>query len=308
MFDWTAHEQELQIVEIPTDCGYDQKRKRDLVELRKWALNVKLYDKLQEPFITALEKGEKSTKQSGKPAKSDGKKQTPAQIAADAKRKAAESEKRLDTFTGDWIQRLLRSTLAERYIDDALVARTIAWLTSCAQSWGGHSLRTHAEQALIDCQIATAKGKYYGCDQLQSVMGMGTGDGQEFKLVATFWRLILWPVSELISDKANRKCLLTPAGQLPDRMMQIDEADLWQLTKIANVSIGFGWKLGTVDDSDQRRLISVWLMRHTKDQLHKLRDELNVTEGGSHMGRDELAAAFSMHIDQVKHCRYPNDY
>ncbi len=62
-----------------------------------------------------------------------------------------------------------------------------------------------------------------------------------------------------------------------------------QLAALADVSVETAWNNGVIDGSDERRLISVWLCRHTKDQLHKLRSELNVTEGSSTMGREELA-------------------
>ncbi len=55
-------------------------------------------------------------------------------------------------------------------------------------------------------------------------------------------------------------------------MISLDQ--LQQLATIAAVSIESAWKAGTVDDSDERRLICTWLARHTKDQLQKLTTEL----------------------------------
>ncbi len=291
LFNWQDHEKELQIVELPTECGFDQKQKRQRIEPRKWALNTKLWDELQEPFIKAIEKGDKSksTKQSGKSTKLDAKslpkKQTPAQIAADAKRKAADADKRLAEFSRDWLDRLLRCSIADRSTNDELVARTIGWLSACVSTGSGLSLRCHAEQALIDLQASVPKG--FGVIE-QLPIAAKLASEQTFDLLAAYWRLILWPVSRLVSDKANAKCRLTPAGQLPDRIAYIMPGDLRQLATIAGVSAESAWRDGATDGTDQRRLISVWLMRHTKDQLHKLRGELNVTEGSSTMGRDEL--------------------
>ncbi len=129
---------------------------------------------------------------------------------------------------------------------------------------------------------------------------------QTFDLLAAYWRLILWPVSRLVSDKANAKCRLTPAGQLPDRIAYIMPGDLRQLATIAGVSAESAWRDGATDGTDQRRLISGWLMRHTKDQLHKLRGELNVTEGSSTMAAMNSSDAFSMPIDLANHCPCPN--
>ncbi len=151
------------------------------------------------------------------------------------------------------------------------------------------AVRDMADAALVECRLPVPKaGKYAMVDQLAVVAKIKTSEAARL-LVATHWQLLLWPVSRLISDDAKPSHHLTPSGQLPDRIPGLPHGGVEQLAALADVSVETAWNNGVIDGSDERRLISVWLCRHTKDQLHKLRSELNVTEGSSTMGREELA-------------------
>lgn len=297
LFDWQDNPkliEQLKIVELPWSIDFDPKTRKDRIEPRKFATNVKLWHKLNDPLVEAAiekgkskQKGAKGTKDSPEP-----KKQTPAQLAADAKRKAQEAERRLDTFSREWLCRLLRCSLADRSTDDELVAHTLPWIVGQCP---GHDIREAHEQAIIECQIALPKSA-----KAHSWMGRETIDllssipkTKVFDVQNALWCVLLWPVTRLIGDDA-KKSKLTPAGCLPEKLIPFGYSDelghllkLCSLTK--NVSAEAAWHEGATDGADQRRLISVWLCRHTKDQLHKLRSELNVSEGSSTMGRDELA-------------------
>ena len=285
LFDWKAHESKLQIIEVPTELDYDSKSKRHPVEPRKWAFNTKLWDKLQEPLAkkraeegSRQPKGTKDTKSKGKPEK----KLTPKEQAALDKKRAAKAEKRLDTFTKDWMCRMLRCTLAGLSNDDALVCVTLPWILGhCGQS----DIRHAHEQALLECQVTTKRTR----DALAILPKAKANDA--YDVLCALWRVLLWPVTRLIGDAA-RQTDLAAAGMLPDKLISLGYQDelknLQQLLAMTKVSMETAWRAGTVDDSDERRLISVWLCRHTKAQLHKLCTELGVAPG-TNMNRDELA-------------------
>lgn len=282
LFDWQAHADKLQIVEMPIQLPCENRKQKPKVELRKFALNVKLWDKLQEPLVKkVVEEGKRKQKTAPATGKDHPpKKLTAKQQAALDKERAAKSEKQLDTFSLEWVQRLLRCTIAGRSSDQTVVCQTFPWLVSHSAGMG-ISLRSLAEGTLFELQLDHHK------PFLSAVTAIKPPEAF-YSVISNYWRLILWPVSNRISDKAIKRCPITPAGQLPDRLMYINRSELMDLAKIAQVSVETAWNAGATDDSDERRLISVWLCRHTKAQLQKLRDELD-TEGSSTMGRDELA-------------------
>lgn len=309
LFDWESDSkliEQLKVVELPWSIDYDAKARKDRVEPRKFATNVKLWHKLNDPLVDqAIEAGKKvgRNKPSGA-VTAPAKKQTPAQIAAEAKARAAEADRRLDTFSAEWLDRLLRCSLADRSTDDCLVALTLPWIVGQCPS---HDLRTAHDQALVECQIESPKPKGKSkskgwqpppdtLELLPIVASPRINSGgevvREYDVMSAFWRILLWPVTRLIGDAAERS-ELTPSGQLPDKITQIggymNDDTIIQLAALAKVSAETAWRDGATDGTDQRRLIIVWLCRHTKDQLHKLRSELHVTEGSSTMGRDELA-------------------
>lgn len=293
LFDWKSQADQLNITEIPYPIKHDYKKHRDVIETRQFATNVKLWDKLQTPALKAAEEKAKSKQQSkSKSAKSSGKPLTPGQEKAAAQLRANKANDQLERFTEDWLARLLRCSIAQKCHLDNLVALTIPWITSiCPDS----DLRQYHKAAMVECQVSIGKStdRWYRFDALPSLVPFGGSklrdDTQKpFDIMNAFWRLILWPVTELIGDTAKRS-EMTPAGQLPAKIVNISLDSCVRLAAIADVSIEAAWRAGTVDSSDARRLISVWLCRHTKDQLHALRNELHVTEGSSTMGRNELA-------------------
>jgi ParB family transcriptional regulator, chromosome partitioning protein len=301
LFDWSAKVKELEVVELPTELEDDNcnsgKSGKTLIGLRKYALNTKLWDKLQDPLVKAAEEERKtssgkSTGKKGTQAKSADAKLTPAQEAAEARRRAAEADKRLETFTSDWVDRLLRCSLADRSSDDALVALTLPWIVSQCSS---HDLRSAHDQALHECQVRTPKSKskshsWAHADTLTALPTVAKGPQTRFDVLNAFWRVILWPVTRLVGDAAPSSAL-TPAGELPDKLLHLGygHESMIELAALAGVSVETAWREGATDGTDQRRLISVWLCRHTKAQLHKLRLELHVTEGSESMAREELA-------------------
>lgn len=313
LFDWKKHENELQIVDLPFNTGFDAKTRREKIEPRQFALNVKLWDKLQAPLVkAAVENAKKKEKQTGKSgASAKAKTLTPKEQAAEDKRKATEAEQRLDTFTTDWKHRLLRSHLSD-VTDADLVAASLPWLASCCSSSSGCSLRALSESALVECGLTRPKAKkrndYWRSSSDQLPMIAAARKGKSFpgdiaeRISIRFWQLILWPVSNLMGKPSED---LTPAGELPDRLMYIDHDDVEQLCELAGVSVETAWKAGATDSSDERRLIAVWLMRHTKAQLWKLIDELGVQDVGSHMGREELAGSILSEHRPGKPLRVP---
>lgn len=274
LFDWKAHEPQLQIIELPHRNGKKS-------EQAKFALNVKLWDKLNDPLVKEAiarkqkdrEKGSKSG--SGKKPKA----LTPAEEAAEAKRKAKESNEQLDRFSNDWACRLMRCAIAGYHSDDELVTLTFPWLVGQCAS---HELRSYLEQAYAECQVDRPKGSstrrsWMPVDTLPLLSVFLHRKKNDWsraitEVMAAHWRIILWPVSQLIAE--DSKSILTPAGSLPDKMVSLNLSDLKQLAVHAGVSIDSAWKAGAVDSSDERRLISAWLMRHTKAQLRTLTVEL----------------------------------
>ena len=265
LFDWEVHEKELQIIDLPHRTG----RKR--TEAVRYSLNVKLWDKLNAPLVKeAIAKKRKEHERGGSKQSSSAKakKLTPAEEKAEAKRRAKEAEDRLDTFSRLWVDRLLRCSTAEEGNDDGLVQSTLPWLVCQAPTY---DLRRAYEQALVECQILAPKGKQLSLSSSMPIVA-ATGISRARHVACTFWRIILWPVSRLIGDQA-KKSELTPAGELPDKIMSLGDS-VRNVAAMAAVTIESAWRDGTVDDSDQRRLISTWLMRHTTAQLQALTVEI----------------------------------
>ena len=291
LFDWKEHETKLQIVDLPTELR--DERNKYTIEPRKFALNTKLWDKLQLPLVQKLaEEGKKKSGKKKASATQSEKKLTPAQ---EAQRKAQEAHERLDRFSIDWLCRLLRCSLAAHSSDDGVVVLTLPWIVAHCDRW---ELADMHEQAMLLCGISPKKeakaisASERTLDLLPHVTKAGLD--ARYDVLCAFWRILLWPVSTLIGEHAKRS-KLAPAGTLPDGMPKLGSwpaEELEHVTAICSLyklTLETAWREGGTDDSDQRRLISVWLCRHTKDQLHALRTELNVTEGSSTMGRDELA-------------------
>lgn len=277
LFDWEPHKEQLNIVELPHDVGDYRKHN---YQPRQFATNVKLWDKLQAPHLKELEEKQKqkATKCTKKKGSTEAK-LTPAQEAAEAKRRAKESNEQLDRFTHEWAKRLFRCAIAGHSNNDELVALTLPWIVGqCDRS---DLARSH-EQAFIECQIDRPKAKasrsYGNVDTLPylSMFNLSKHNANNSKIYnvqKAFWRVLLWPVSQLIAE--GNKSTLTPAGNLPDKLPgYIDLDDLKALAVHAGVSIESAWKAGTVDSSDERRLICAWLMRHTTAQLQALTTEL----------------------------------
>lgn len=266
LFDWAAHEAQLQIIELPYR-GTGKKR----AETAKFALNVKLWDKLNEPLVKeaiAKKRKEHERPSGSKSSPSKAKKLTPAEEKAEDKRRAKEADERLDTFSRLWVDRLLRSTLADECNDDGLVQSTLPWLVCHAPSY---DLRRAYEQALVECQIIATKGKHVDLSLTMPIVA-SKGLSRAQQVTCDYWRIILWPVSRLIGDQA-KKSTLTPAGELPDKIISLGSS-VRSVAAMAAVTLESAWRDGTVDDSDQRRLISSWLMRHTTAQLQALTVEI----------------------------------
>lgn len=279
LFDWKPHQEQLNIIELPHDLNDWRNSGKHNFQPRRFATNVKLWDKLQSPHIKELEEKQKQKAAKGaKKAAGKEKKLTPAEEAAEAKRKAKESNEQLDRFSREWAQRLFRCAIAGHSDNEDLVALTWPWIVGqCDRS----DLCRFHEQAFVECQVDRPKAvrSQYGAVDTLPYLAMfnlkknGPYKQKIFNIQNAFWRLLLWPVSHLIAE--GNKSTLTPAGSLPDKLPgYIDLDDLKALAVHAGVSIESAWKAGTVDSSDERRLISAWLMRHTIAQLQALTTEL----------------------------------
>lgn len=263
----------LDIVTVPTRAGWEKGRPK--MEPREWCTNAKLWDELQAPHIAAINKGKGKPESATKAAKAEGRKLTPAEERAEAKRKAKLADEQLDKFTRDWAYRLLRATISMRSSDESLVALTLPMISTYHHD-SAHELRSLADAALVETQCSTFRGGWERGSQHTHGAALKTHRKQGSAILAAYWRLIVWPVSRLISDKAKPHDEVTPAGELPNRLIGIDEGTLDALAELAGVSAETAWHEAARDGSDERRLVSVWLMRHTTAQLKQLGTELGL--------------------------------
>lgn len=271
-----ATRERLQCVTLPTHLGWNPKLRRDEYAPRVYARNVKLWDELQQPHIDAIAEGK--SKENGKksPAKSvDGtpKKLTPAQQRAEDARKAKEADERLDKFTRDWAFRLMRATISTAQFDEQTLMLMMPLITTCGYD-GQSDLRSYADAALHEA----------GLIQKPFEPWSGRGDSQVdlakhrtkgFAYCSAFWRCIVWPVSHRVGSNKVDDALVT-AGELPDKIRSIDDDEVRELAELVCVSAETAWQAGATEDSDERRLIAVWLLRHTTKQLASLAEELGV--------------------------------
>lgn len=240
-------------------------------------LNTKLWDSLNAPFADLA-----NEKPNPKPVPSAKGKQKSVELSAkekiaDEKRRAKESEDRLNQFTSEWSCRMLRCLMANE-ADDKAVLLTLPWLVSEC-----NDLRSFAFAATEEAGLAI-KDRANCLASLANVSDSATS----YEVSRNLWSLLLWPVSQV--GTKPRSNVIVPNGTLPDRLPGFFGRDkILRLANICGASIESAWKQAAEDDNDYRRLVLAWLNRHTKAQLHALRLELNVTEGSETMGRTELA-------------------
>jgi ParB family transcriptional regulator, chromosome partitioning protein len=256
--------EELQVVELPSDDKEDSQR----------CLNVALWDRLNKELAEKAEAKEaaKSKKGTAKPSK--GEKLTPAQVAAEAKRKQKEAEERLDKSTKEVRDRMLRASISiEAPI--ALVMTSLPWLVQkCSSDLSSVVPAVHHE-----CSISSP----FQVDKDRSET-----------VARTLWARLLWPVSNSVKPRKGHSSMVSE--ELPDRLPGwIDDKELASLAKASGVSIESAWKMAATDGTDHRRLVAVWLARHTKEQLHNVIRELNINEGDSVCSRDELVGIVLKH-------------
>lgn len=246
----------------------------DLPAYGERALNIAAWDALNAPFIAKLKAAD--DRRSGiakKPTKADSDKPL-----TDAEKRKAEAarikaqEEKLDHYTELWLELMTRASIAT--LDSQLIAKTAkATLPALAASMGHNPSFSN---------LVTAAGREM---QIEKRI-VDAAICLEHDITTAVFRLILWPVSKLLKGSDH---VLTKSDELPERLPLIDQADLRAIATSCSFEFANAWKLAGLDSGVQRQLLTRWLQRHTKEQLHQLRNELNVTEGGSHMGRDELA-------------------
>jgi ParB family transcriptional regulator, chromosome partitioning protein len=251
----------------PTD---EQRDELGIVELPvhgEVATNVELWEKLNKPHVDKL-KAKQQAKSGGRPTKAETKPE-PAKKLSEAEKRKAEAlkakaaEERLNGFTRQWLALYLRSVLGE--LDSHLV-HDVAHSTFGVVAEGLDykcPLRSMMDATLVELQ--TDKGKRR-IDRILHV-----------DVTTRCWQLILWPVSRLSKGSSG---VLKKQGEIPDRLSSIDDRDLWQIV-LACAGVGDWWKLATTDGSTQRILFAQWLDAHNKQQLEALRDEMQLTVGGS---------------------------
>jgi ParB family transcriptional regulator, chromosome partitioning protein len=247
----------------------------DLPAYGERALNIAAWDAFNAPFVAKLKAAydRRNGGTSTKPTKADSSK---PQTDADRRREEANrlkiQEQKLDQYTDQWFELIIRASLAE--LDTQLIAKTAKATLPALAAIMGHNPSFS--------NLVTAAGREMQIKQRT----VDAASCLEHDLTTAVFRLILWPVSRLSKTSSH---VLSKAGEIPERLPTVDPSDLRAIATACSFEFAHAWKLAGLDGCVQRELLTRWLQRHTKDQLHKLRNELNVTEGGSHMGRDELA-------------------
>jgi ParB family transcriptional regulator, chromosome partitioning protein len=255
------------------------------VDKERWLVttDVKKWEDLQRPLVEAIVKGEKknSSAKSGQATKKgaggEGAKPKPP-TAAELKKKRAESDKKLANWArGYFVPAALRCFMAQYpTVDRDLL---LPWLIESHNSYA-----EAYDAAIVESNIATEKGSY-----LPTVQDDRASD----KLNETLWRVLLWPVSNVVDrsagpskKKLNKRSELAPAGTLPD--LDFMSRDLYrdkvlELAERCSVTIEGVWEdaansgADPIGEMQSQSLLRLLLMRHTIDQLKDLCTELKVT-------------------------------
>lgn len=258
LFEPTESElKDLRIVELPsTDWEIKGTQSR--------ALNVKLWEKLQLPAakMAALQKEAKGKGIGSTKKKPDAKQLSPAEAAAEDKRKAKQADDRLQTYTLEWLGLALRCTIAKMVPCDKAI-ETFGFLLAHAHLKTQWAYQVQAAMAEINIKST----KENAC------LPAGATPISYISMVHSIWRTILWPVSSREEDKKSALSrVLAAKDTIPDdRLLPgITLASVKTLAAHVNVSVETFWRNAGAVDSAERQLLSMWLLRHTTAQIERL--------------------------------------
>lgn len=219
--------------------------------------NCKLWDSLQKPLVEERFNNDRSgtKKKTTTRSVSEGstKKLTPAQEKAEAARKAKEAKERIERFTILWVGYALRCQLAEQATEEQRYA-TLGFLVQSLHT--KHDLNQAIDTAYADSNVKLSNvGKKY------SGSAETVPEQNEYCWIEDWWASMLWP---------------SVPGSLPevDKLPGMSGDAVRALATRCKVTMRHFWKAAAIDDSDQRRLLSMWLGRHTTEQLKAMCDTM----------------------------------
>jgi ParB family transcriptional regulator, chromosome partitioning protein len=230
---------------------------QDGKETLRVTANTKLWDSLQKPLVEERFNNDRSgsKKKTTTRSVSEGstKKLTPAQEKAEAARKAKEAKERIERFTILWVGYALRCQLAEQAREEQRYA-TLGFLVQ--------SLHTkHDLNQAIDAAYAESNVKLSNVGKKYSGSAQDVPEQNEYCWIEDWWSNMLWP---------------SLPGGLPEveKLPGMSADAIRALATRCKVTMRHFWKAAAIDDSDQRRLLSMWLGRHTTEQLKAMCDTM----------------------------------
>jgi len=244
---------------IPTDEDLAALAPFELVdgkETLRVTANCKLWDSLQKPLVEAeynnSRSGAKKKASATTRSVSEGsdKKPTAAQLKAEEARKAKEAKERLSRFTHLWVGYALRCQLAEQANEESRLATLGFLVQSLAVK---HDINTAIDAAYAESKLKmtsiSKKWDYLPAKQMP--------ESNEYCWIEDWWANMLWPS--------------TP-GTLPDvdKLPAMSDEAIRALAARCKVTMKHFWKAASEDNTDQHRLLSMWLGRHTTEQLKAL--------------------------------------
>lgn len=263
-----ADRDRLQVVSLPIG------KKGALVEV---AQNTKLFDALNQPHIV---------KQSGygggakvKAKKVDAAKMTPAELAAEAKRKAKEADARLAKRLPIWRRRLMRLAIANQTPPEHVaILVSLPWWIEQA----GHELRYWIKATAATLGCPTGKPSSASDSLTLSIACMEPGN--QVPMIDRLWRVLTWPqrlnwkVGPIAESLGTERVTIEPPQKMvSDRDFDRIDEQLDMIVKLADVSITGAWRDGAREGSQERELFTEFLGLHSTDQLRKLAKSWGMT-------------------------------
>jgi ParB/RepB/Spo0J family partition protein len=263
------------------------------------AQNVELFDKLNQPHVVKRS-GYGSTK--SKPMKAaDGESLTPAQLKAEAKRKAKEADERLAKRLPIWVRRFARCCMATQTVrDHYAIAGTLPWWLGYA---GTYEIDTWLFTAAETLGVTTNARKSGRTDALANMIA--TMDNMQSSVFTDrLWRILVWPQKIAwrvghVADQLSAFCQLS-IGEPPQKMVGVMEGSdmdepLAMMMQMCDVSLYGGWIDAANDGTPEGLLFEELLAMHTQPQLVRFAGQLNVkglfdTDKKSHLIQSILNA------------------
>ena len=280
-----ALEKKLQVVSVPMGKNGAMKR---------LALNVKAYDKINKPLAEKAAETNRSRKKCAKKVKK-AVEVTPAQKRAAATRKKKEAAKRTAEAVKVWRHRFLRCLIFRAIKSGAwetamLLPIVMAEARQKRNEW-------HNDPAPLDDYLDAAlriqahpSTKLKGRDLLGLAEQAIRKDGRDDEVAAVedvqmlLLKFLIWPQCE-----ARPKSLSTELSiELPQTwrkipfdkrrdevfLLQLDYGLIERIAKLLKVKAADGWKRAAIVGSRERVLFMEFLDLHTKDQLLGLATEI----------------------------------